>query len=339
MGGTRGVKTMSAREEFEKMNKLTPTAGGDEMPEQAEVQAESEVVLDADQDNLGGETAEEGAPVAEVGEGAPVAEGEAVAAEGGEMMTEGEAVAADGEMSSDGAVSEDEAQQEASWRGRLDAREREIAAREAAIAEREAVSEPVAGEMAEEGGEAGAEQYDLNTPEGRLSANFGPDFVADVSAVIANSIEAATAKVGKSFSGFRSELSWLDAAMRSAIGKLADVMRTQHEKAIATAHPDYEEIMSGPYWAEFKGSLPDEQRAQVEAVEEGGTWAEAIQVLGDYKQWLGARAKSEESGQQEPLADLDEVAGVRGGAPVRTSMAQPKDARAIFNELNGLPNA
>ncbi len=186
-----------------------------------------------------------------------------------------------------------------SWQGRLKKREQELAAREAALAEREASG--VAGGQpgdAQEATEAAAEQAteivqqsgSFEEAIARLSEDFGSEFVQLIQAVAAKA--GGDAVASKS-----SEV--MDAI--DALKEASSVRDTnEHFEYIADQHPDYTDLIESPEFSAWLEANPDHQ-----ATCEHGNKRAVVKMLSAFK-------KSQEEATNGGSDDgLDDAAGVR----------------------------
>lgn len=254
-----------------------------------------------------------------------------------------------------------EIQQERSWRGRLEARERELAAREKALAEKMAAkteatesegSEALedvadaaeaagdtekarAAEAAAEAVESGAMTFDQAVKA--LAEDFGDEFVKMIEAVAAKAASDAASKTADS------KLGELGSTVQEIIAHIGDSQQRAHFEAIADAHPDFADIKDKPEFKEFLASYPDGEQ-----VAQSGSARQIIKMLTAFKDGAQTQEPAKEEPAQEqavatpqaPAAEpVDEAAmaaaeGVRskGGMQLPEAPADSGDYAAAWAE-------
>lgn len=260
------------------------------------------------------------------------------------------AVSAGGEGSgSDGPADPKEQQQERSWRGRLDKREKDIADREARLKEAEAklskdpekagdALEKVAENAEAKGNEAlaeKAEQLSEQVEDGsisvkdamaRLSEDFGSDFVNMMTVVFRDiaAQEADRISDGKVSDKFGQ----LEQRTMEGFRSIGERHMMLHREKIDDAVPGFEKLIENPKFQEFMASYPDGEQ-----IGSGGTARQIIKMLkafesaegnseGDGTQVAGKNQTSREVesviAQAKPSeAAIDAAAGVRTGGAAR----------------------
>jgi len=255
-----------------------------------------------------------------------------------------------------------EIQQERSWRGRLEARERELAAREKALAEKasgtakpedqaaegadalEQVADAAeaagdlekaeAAEAAAEAVESGAMSFDQAVKA--LAEDFGDEFVKMIEAVAAKAAADAATKTAEGRVGE------LGKTLEEVIAHIGDSQARAHFEAIADAHPDFAEIKDKPEFQEFLAGYENGEQIAKE-----GSARQIIKMLSAFKD--GAKAEPEATAAEEqapgtavatapaePVNDsaLDAAEGVRssGGMQLPDEPAASNDYAAAWAE-------
>ena len=191
-------------------------------------------------------------------------------------------------------------QSEKSWNGRLTAREAELKARAAELAEKESAlangPKPLPG-------------YDEAVAA--LTADFGEDFISYIQAIAAGSarqeseaaVKTSVADIIDKIDGFKSAVSGAFSAM--------------HKDAIVNAHEDFEEIVNTYEFANFIGSLPDGDREKAQQVAANGSASQVVRLLKKFKVSL---QQAEQGKNGLDTAALDAAAGVRSAGGRSPSM-------------------
>lgn len=247
------------------------------------------------------------------GGGAPPAEDVAVVLEGGAAAETGEQPTQDLDK---------ERQRLKSWEGRLKAKEAELAAGAAKPAgggeQGEQASETlegVAGAAAVNGSpdlaeaaSAAAEAVESGeiSPEqavAQLSEDFGEEFIKMIKTIV-----VATTK---------KEVEPVTKTVDDVVSSLNSREERAHFKAIASKHPDFQDVGSSDSFKAFIQGLPDEVRGDAERVSKGGSSDEVIELLDLFKESQAKPAQSsgpadaDTSGGED--SGLEALEGVRSG--------------------------
>lgn len=226
-----------------------------------------------------------------------------------------------------------------SWEGRLKAQQAKLAAAGATTEEEqaEAVSEAIekaadaadtpadaeaVGQIAEqvESGELTAEQAMK-----QLAEDFGDDFVKMIEAI-------AVSKAKEAGAGAASErFAEVNKSVEAIINDIVDTKAKSHFEAIATAHPDFNDVGNSPEFATWVESLPEADQAEAKRVATAGSAKEIIKLLDGYK----ASAQKPEADEQAPMdltkeAAMDDAEGVRS-----TGMRLPQQPGAAEDDYLG----
>lgn len=281
------------------------------------------------------------------GDGADVAvaaattpEGEAGADGNAGEQSAGEAdIAAAAEPAPPAIDPEKEAQRLRSWEGRLKAMERELAAKAAAAGKpvEEVASEAIedvseetpnpelgmaADEVAEkvESGEMSVE--DAMT---QLADDFGPDFVKMIEMIASSKArEAGEKAAGEKFGE-------LNKTVDEIIGDIVDGKAKAHFTAIASAHPDFNDIGKSAEFSSFLEALPPEQKVEAERIRQGGSAEEIIELLTFYKSASKGTGAPQADTQPEPEDPaLDAAEGVRS-----SGMSLPEEPKVADDDFAG----
>lgn len=213
-----------------------------------------------------------------------------------------------------------EIQRMKSWEGRMRAREEELARREAAL---KSGGQAAEGGEADEAGEAAAESIEAaaeslekkgdqegaerveqvadKVESGEMTAeqamqvlanDFGPEFVKMIEAIAVSKAQEAGKQIAEQATGE------LGSRIQEVIESLADDKAKAHFEAIASKHPDFDEVAKSPEFAEFVKTYPGG-----EEIAANGSAADINQMLDSFK----------EAGQQsnEPDPAIEAAEGVR----------------------------
>lgn len=214
-------------------------------------------------------------------------------------------------------------QREASWEGRLKAREAELKAREDALKALEAelqqskpaesLTEEKAEEMAEESSEAAqlsevvkqVEDGDMSADDAmtRLSADFGPEFAKAVSALINKAAMDTASKVADE------RIGPVNKSIEELISGITDKSARDHFEAIADAHPDFQELANSDAMKQYLASLPEAEQAKANNVIENGSARNIIKLLNKVKEF--SAVKPEPEPDPEVASAMDAAEGVR----------------------------
>lgn len=208
-----------------------------------------------------------------------------------------------------------------SWEGRLKVLEAELKAREEALKAspespaEEASESPTAEQAETEFAQAVSEIAKAETPEEikaiqeKYAGDFGPDFVDDLMKLIGFASEERFGPMRKEFG---SRLDGLQHGVQSAL-------QSMHESAISDAHPDLQDIVGSPQFAEWIKSLPNDKKAAAIEVLQRGMWPQVIRLIKTYKD-AQAEAESAKKPAEEPAAQeaAPEEADPFADAPVST---------------------
>lgn len=247
-----------------------------EAPEQSEDQAFGITPPEVSADDGQGD----GTPAAvsdstpEGGESAPEAPAESQAEEAAEPAAE-EATETPAAESAE-AATEEPSQQEKSWEGRLRKREEELAAREAALKEKEGAlgdaSEPAA-EVQDVVEDVQSGKISAEDARQKLAEDFGPEFVDMIDAIAsasgANAIGDHMRPVAQN--------------VDAIISHIRDEAARRHFEELAGAHPDFAEVATAPEFQVFLSTRPEEMKATDKATLENGSAKEIIALLDAYK--------------------------------------------------------
>ena len=235
-----------------------------------------------------------------------------------------------------------EQQQERSWRGRLDKREKDISDREAKLKEAEAklskdpekasdVLEAVADNAGAKGNEALAEMADLFVEQvedgsitvehalARLTEDFGSDFVSMMTTVFRDiaAQEADRISDGKVSDKF----SQLEQRTMEGFRSIGERHMMLHREKIDDAVPGFEKLIENPKFQEFMASYPDGEQ-----IGSGGTARQIIKML---KAFESAEGNSEVDGTQ--AANKNQT-----GREVESVIAQAKPSEAALDAAAGV---
>lgn len=273
----------------------SPTVADETPPSDGDEQATDQVGGDAGQD----------------GGGKPPAEGVAVV-----LNTETQPAAEDATLDP-----EKERQRLKSWEGRLRAKEAELEAKAAKPADG-AKEEGEASEALEsvadaaqakgstelaEAANAAAEAVESGemSPEeavAQLSEDFGEEFIKMIKAIV-----VATTK---------KEVEPVTKTVDEVVSSLNNNEMRAHFQAIASKHPDFNEIGPSESFKSFIAGLPDDVRGDAEQVAKGGSAADVIALLDAFKESQKASQAKGPATADTPTAEqpaVEDLEGVRSG--------------------------
>lgn len=222
-------------------------------------------------------------------------------------------------------------QREASWEGRLKAREAELKAREDALKAMEeslksgkpaAPTEPDGDEVAlgespeEEAVEAAqlsdvvkqVEDGDMSADQAmqQLSSDFGPEFAKAVSALINKAAMDTASKVADE------RIGPVNKSIEELISGITDKSARDHFEAIADAHPDFAEIADGQDLKDYLASLPESEKAKANNTIANGSARQIVKLLDSVKKFAASQKQADEQpADAETVAAMDAAEGVR----------------------------
>ena len=218
-------------------------------------------------------------------------------------------------------------QREASWEGRLKAREAELKAREDALKAMEAElqqsktsvespAEEKAEEAAEESSEAAqlsevvkqVEDGDMSADDAmkQLSSDFGPEFAKAVSALINKAAMDTASKVADE------RIGPVNKSIEELISGITDKSARDHFEAIADAHPDFAEIADGQDLKDYLASLPESEKAKANNTIANGSARQIVKLLDSVKKFAASQKQADEQpADAETVAAMDAAEGVR----------------------------
>lgn len=207
-------------------------------------------------------------------------------------------------------MSDKDKARESSWRGRLEARERELAAREEALKSREQstqgpaeegaetpaqeANEGAMGEKLEETVEA-VQSGELTVDQAMktLSEDFGPDFVKMLQVLVDASATAAASKVADEKVGGLSKT--IDGIVDQYVGDKAQ----NHYESISDAHPDFMEVAESEDFKGWVDAMPEEDKAKALKVIGGGTARQIVRLISAFKEISKKPAEQEDTGAMD----------------------------------------
>lgn len=216
-------------------------------------------------------------------------------------------------------LSPEDLQRQKSWEGRLRKREEELAAREAALGSGGNGEVPAAADDAE-----------IAEIRQRLAEDFGDDFVGMISKLAAYEARKLAAE------DFDSKLNPIHQTIAQAIQDVHAAFESMHFGAIADAHENFQEIINSPEFGAYINGLSGDEQEAAQAVLEGGTPKQVINLLNAYKDSL--EQKAEQVGPDASVDDaLDAAEGVRGSSPVqlpgRVPVGDEDEYRAAWDAM------
>ena len=218
-----------------------------------------------------------------------------------------------------GQLSPEDLQRQKSWEGRLRKREEELAAREAALGSGGNGEAPAAADDAE-----------IAEIRQRLAEDFGDDFVGMISKLAAYEARKLAAE------DFDSKLNPIHQTIAQAIQDVHAAFESMHFGAIADAHENFQDIINSPEFGAYINGLSGDEQEAAQAVLEGGTPKQVINLLNAYKDSL--EQKAEQVGPDTSVDDaLDAAEGVRGSSPVqlpgRVPVGDEDEYRAAWDAM------
>lgn len=250
----------------------------------------------------------------------------------------GETVAAEAEPEPELDIQK-EIQRLKSWEGRLKAMQSKLdsAGAKGEEAQSEVVSEAIekaadaadtpadaeaVGQIAEqvESGEMSAAQAMK-----QLAEDFGDDFVKMIEAIaVSKAKEAGAGAAAERFDE-------VNKSVEAIINDIVDTKAKSHFEAIASAHPDFNDIGNSAEFATWVESLPGGEQEEAKRVATAGSAQEIIKLLDTYKAGM---QKPAETGEQPvdlvAQAAMDDAEGVRS-----TGMRLPQQPGAAEDDYLG----
>lgn len=187
--------------------------------------------------------------------------------------------------------------------------------------------------MADEGMEGGMGDMDADMAEAdtapasddpveQMAADYGPEIVAAVTAIVERSVRKIVEEMGGAFA---SEVE----------GKIAEIMRATDEgfgmiqgEMLRSVVDDIDDVLESEEFTAWVESLPEEEKAQAQQVIDAGTPSQGIKLIRQYK------ARSKGPSPEDVWAE-DAAVAVKGKSPVRLpdrpSMSPEDEYRAAFN--------
>ncbi|HOW46166.1 MAG TPA: hypothetical protein P5305_04105 [Rubrivivax sp.] len=130
----------------------------------------------------------------------------------------------------------------------------------------------------------------------QLAEDFGEDFVRMIEVI-------AAAKAREAGAGAAAEkIGELGGTVDEIIADIRDGKARAHFSAIASAHPDFDEIGRSEGFAQYVDSLEGDAQAEAMRVAGSGSADEIIKLLGDYKASLQGAPAEEIAAADEPAA-------------------------------------
>lgn len=230
-----------------------------------------------------------------------------------DLIAESAAEAEQGEQ-----LSPEDLQRQKSWEGRLRKREEELAAREAALGSGNGEAQQA------------ADDAEIAEIRQRLTEDFGDEFVGMISKLAAHEARKLAAE------DFDSKLNPIQQTIAQAIQDVHAAFESMHFGAIADAHENFEQIINSPEFGAYINGLSGEEQEAAQAVLEGGTPKQVINLLNAYKDSL--EQKAEQVGPDSSVDDaLDAAEGVRGSSPVqlpgRVPVGDEDEYRAAWDAM------
>lgn len=216
-------------------------------------------------------------------------------------------------------LSPEDLQRQKSWEGRLRKREEELAAREAALGSGGNGEVPAATDDAE-----------IAEIRQRLTEDFGDEFVGMISKLAAHEARKLAAE------DFDLKLNPIQQTIAQAIHDVHAAFESMHFGAIADAHENFQDIINSPEFGAYINGLSGDEQEAAQAVLEGGTPKQVINLLNAYKDSL--EQKAEPVGPDDSVDDaLDAAEGVRGSSPVqlpgRVPVGDEDEYRAAWDAM------
>ncbi|MET3134961.1 hypothetical protein AAKU55_005264 [Oxalobacteraceae bacterium GrIS 1.11] len=227
---------------------------------------------------------------------------------------------------------EKETQRLKSWEGRLKAQAADLAAKakeEPAEAPKDEGLESAGGEDAgakiDKGGEGGDGDKDLKA----LADDFGPEFVALITAIIQRvAKQCATEAATEHTAPYRKDID-------AVIAELHDDKQRAHYEKIADSHPDFMDIADSDGFKSWIDGLEPAQKAHTEQVAKSGNAKQIIAMLEQYKATLAAPASSDQSHEshEDMSSAIDNAEGVRSsGLKLPDTPSSQDDFAAAWNQ-------
>lgn len=279
---------------------------------EAEAQGQGGAAPAADAPTEGGSDAPSGTEGAEASAGggadAGAAPAMAIVIEAG--AEDGGSVPSSDEAMDDEPTDEKDKARASSWRGRLEARERDLAAREAALKEREAsmqgpveeagetptqeANEGAMGEKLEETVEA-VQNGELTVDQAMktLTEDFGPDFVKMLQVLVDATATAAAGKVADEKVGALSK------NVDGIVDQYVNDKAQNHYESISDAHPDFIEVAESDEFKAWVDGMPEEDKTKALKVIGGGTSRQIVRLISAFKESSKKAPEVEDTGAMD----------------------------------------
>lgn len=240
-------------------------------------------------------------------------------------------------------LSPEDAQREASWKGRLKKMEDDLKARAAALDEREAslgkhneAAEPASEEMAEGQLEEMAElssadinsllasaPSDVKAIAQRFSEEFGEDFISDMTKLFGFIAEASAGKIAAEAIGPLKEQA---EGIRGMIDSVIASFNTMHQDDLEDGEPEFEQIVNSPEFEQWVTSQEPDQQSRIVRALQGGSASRIVRILNQFKSSLKTEDKSADQGASIDTSALEAAAGVRSTGASSPSAAEDQTA-------------
>ena len=159
-------------------------------------------------------------------------------------------------------------------------------------------------------------------PIAQLAADYGPEFVSALDALIERRARAIVEEMGGAFA------SEIDGKITEIMQATNDGFGLMQQEILLSVADDIEDVLESEEFTAWVESLPEAEKAKAQQVIESGTPSQGIRLIKQYK------ARAQGPSPQDVWAE-DAAVAVKGKSPVRLpgrpAMSPDDEYRAAFN--------
>ena len=171
-------------------------------------------------------------------------------------------------------------------------------------------------------GMAKADVAQAADPIEQLAADYGPEFVAALDALIERRARAIVEEMGGAFA------SEIDGKITEIMQATNDGFGLMQQEILLSVADDIEDVLESEEFTAWVESLPEAEKAKAQQVIEAGTPSQGVKLIKQYK------ARAQGPSPQDVWAE-DAAVAVKGKSPVRLpgrpAMSPDDEYRAAFN--------
>lgn len=171
-------------------------------------------------------------------------------------------------------------------------------------------------------GMAKADVAQAADPIAQLAADYGPEFVSALDALIERRARAIVEEMGGAFA------SEIDGKITEIMQATNDGFGLMQQEILLSVADDIEDVLESEEFTAWVESLPEAEKAKAQQVIESGTPSQGIRLIKQYK------ARAQGPSPQDVWAE-DAAVAVKGKSPVRLpgrpAMSPDDEYRAAFN--------